>query len=75
MDNFLKDLQSWKTKRVDPQDSGTLEESKEQKPTEDESSLAHLEEEFMEKVEQRDRLVIEHLKAVNVDPNAPAEEQ
>ena len=29
----------------------------------------------MEKVEQRDRLVIEHLKAVNVDPNAPAEEQ
>ena len=29
----------------------------------------------MEKVEQRDKLVIEHLKAVNVDPNAPAEEQ
>lgn len=78
MDDFLKDLESWKTKRAE------FLENSSQAPHENTQAaaveyhgagLAKLEEDFMEKANVRERQIIDQLKAVGIDPTAPREEQ
>ena len=67
MDEFLKDLESWKKTR----DFNVTEEESKQLELEDDGSdarLAQLEEEFMRKANERERVILEKLKALNIDP-------
>ena len=67
MDEFLKDLESWKKTR---DFNVTEEESKTLELVDDGSDarLAKLEEEFMKKANERERVILEKLKALNIDP-------
>ena len=77
MDDFLKDLETWKKTRTVLQDSAESaqaeeEETKSMQVSEiDEDRLRAMEEEFMRKADEREQQILEKLKALNIDPTAP----
>ena len=78
MDDFLKDLQSWKNSRKTEEDLGgensEMKQYAEQIAKEEAETLSKLEEEFMAKTNERERQILERLKEINIDLSKPEEE-
>ena len=71
MDDFLKDLEAWKKTRTVMQDSANPASEQELTNEKDEHDrLREIEEEFMKKADEREREILEKLRALNIEPKA-----
>ena len=68
MDSFLKDLESWKSKRAVKQDAELSEEVKVPVEEDEIDTLKRIEEQFMQKANDREKEILDRLKAINIDP-------
>lgn len=76
MDDFLKDLQSWKNKRDEQHaDPSVPQEESKAAQAEDNRFMLKLEDEFMRKADERQRQIADQLRAMDIDPEAPPEEE
>ena len=79
MDDFLKDLESWKKTRTVLQDSAdvtnTTDTKNEEEYTQNEDKLREIEQEFLRKADEREQQILEKLRALNIDPHSGIEEE
>lgn len=68
MDTFLKDLEKWKQNRAIKQDLPVDSGDEDTKESESKEELRKIEEQFMQKANEREREILEKLKALNIDP-------
>lgn len=68
MDTFLKDLEKWKQNRAIKQDLPVDSGDEDTKESASKEELRKIEEQFMQKANEREREILEKLKALNIDP-------
>ena len=69
MDTFLKDLEQWKYNRAIEQDLPFDTGDEETKELNSKEELKTIEEQFIKKANERERVILEKLKALNIDPS------
>ena len=68
MDTFLKDLEKWKQNRAIKQDLPVDSGDEDTKESASKEELRKIEEQFMQKANEREREILKKLKALNIDP-------